>query len=127
MVHPAFRPLLKKNYWNLLSRNSRNVSVLFEFHLPNGLRDISEHRERRRRSIAARWCACHLPSSTVVVKQRQDHALAHYPLITHGTLKNPRKRTRPPRTGGPFRAEFGNPAQKRDIAISPFGRARPLP
>src|SRR5258708_40039977 len=73
MVHPAFRPLLKKNYWNLLSRNSRNVSVLFEFHLPNGLRDISEHRERRPRSIAARWGACHLPRSTVVVNEAQYH------------------------------------------------------
>jgi hypothetical protein len=35
MVRPVFELLLKKNHWNLPSGTSRNVLVLFEFHLPS--------------------------------------------------------------------------------------------
>src|ERR1700704_5581350 len=35
MVQPSFQPLLKKNYWNLLSGTARNVSVLYGLLLPS--------------------------------------------------------------------------------------------
>jgi hypothetical protein len=44
-----------------------------------------------------------------------------------GTLKNPRKRARPPRTGEPFSAYDGNRAKNREIAMAPSSRASAIP
>jgi hypothetical protein len=48
LVLLALQPLLNKNYWNLPSRTSRIISILFDFSLPR-YPDISNGREQESR------------------------------------------------------------------------------
>jgi hypothetical protein len=81
MVHPPFKPLLKKTYWNWLSATARNVTV-FSKHFTDRLEPHAGMLRTPAKSGLfgvgdcllrhAMAMACHAPGSIVVKNRWQD-------------------------------------------------------